>query len=84
MVVFRDEEIALTASFSGEQRPLTDSNLLRAWAGTPAMTFAVLARIHWEALKMWPKGVRYLGHAHPPQRVRRSEPTPPIAAPGSQ
>jgi uncharacterized protein len=66
MVVFRGEAIALTASFSGEHRLLTDSNLLRAWARNPTMTFAVIAGIHWKALKMWLKGVRYLGRAHPP------------------
>ena len=33
----------------------------RAWLGNPLMTFKVIAGIHWEALKMWVKGVRYLG-----------------------
>lgn len=61
MVVRRGEDVALTASFAGERRELTDANLLRAWLGNPLMTFAVIAGIHWEALKMWVKGVRYLG-----------------------
>ena len=61
MVVRRADEIALTASFAGERRDLTDANLLRAWLGNPLMTVAVIAGIHWEALKMWVKGVRYLG-----------------------
>jgi DUF1365 family protein len=61
MVVRRGEEIALTASFAGKRRDLTDGNLLRAWLGNPLMTVAVIGGIHWEAAKMWLKGVRYLG-----------------------
>ncbi len=80
MIVRRGEAIALTASFSGARRDLTDSNLLRAWAGNPAMTLQVIAGIHWEALKMWLKGVRYLGRSPPSPQITRLEPAPPIAA----
>lgn len=65
MTVKRGDDIALTASFAGERYDLTDANLLRAWAGNPLMTLKVIAGIHWEALKMWAKGVRYLGRARP-------------------
>jgi len=61
MTVRRGADVALTASFAGERRELTDANILRVWAGNPLMTFMVIAGIHWEALKMWTKGVRYLG-----------------------
>lgn len=61
MTVKRGSEVALTASFVGERRILTDANLLRAVVGNPLMTFKVIAGIHWEALRMWLKGVRYLG-----------------------
>jgi uncharacterized protein len=64
MTVRRGEDVALTASFAGERRELTDGNLLRAWLGNPLMTLAVIGGIHWEALKMWVKGVRYLGRAN--------------------
>jgi DUF1365 family protein len=63
MTVKRGEDIALTASFSGEHRALTDANLLRLWTSHPAMTFKVIAGIHWEALKMWLKGVRFIGRS---------------------
>lgn len=61
MIVRRGENIALTASFAGARAALTDANILRAWAAHPLMTLKVIAGIHWEALKMWLKGVRYLG-----------------------
>jgi DUF1365 family protein len=61
MRVMRGQEAVLTASFSGAHRALTDANLLRAWVGNPLMTFKVIVAIHWEALKMVIKGMRYLG-----------------------
>lgn len=61
IVVRRGADVALTASFSGRRRPLSDLTLLRAWAGNPLMTFKVIAGIHWEALQMWLKGVRFIG-----------------------
>lgn len=61
MIVRRGEEVALTASFAGAQRDLTDAQLFRTWLDNPLMTFKVIAGIHWEALRMWLKGVRFLG-----------------------
>lgn len=57
----RGHEVALTASFAGARRDLTDANILAAWAGNPLMTLKVIAGIHWEALRMLAKGIRYLG-----------------------
>lgn len=61
MTVKRGDEIALTASFAGERLALSDANLIRVWAANPLMTFKVIAGIHWEALVMLAKGVKYLG-----------------------
>lgn len=61
LVAKRGQDVALTASFAGVRRALTDAALLRAWFGNPLLTFKVIAGIHWEALKMMAKGVRYLG-----------------------
>jgi hypothetical protein len=72
MMVRRGKDIALTASFAGARSNLTDANLLRAWAGNPLMTVKVIAGIHWEALKMWVKGVRYLGRPETPERRRHA------------
>lgn len=76
MIVRRGEEVALTASFAGAHRDLTDAQLFRAWLGNPLMTFKVIAGIHWEALRMWLKGVRFLGRRgqapHPSVREKKA------------
>jgi uncharacterized protein len=48
--------LVLAASFSGERRPLSDGQLLKAWLTHPWMTLGVVAAIHVEALKIWLKG----------------------------
>jgi DUF1365 family protein len=50
-------ERLLSASFAGTRRPLTDLNLLAIFVQFPLMTLKVVAAIHWEALKLWLKGV---------------------------
>ena len=72
MIVRRGKDIALTASFAGARSSLTDANLLRAWACNPLMSVKVIAGIHWEALKMWLKGVRYLGRSEGLERRRHA------------
>lgn len=47
----------LTAYFDGERRPLTDSSLLKLLLAYPFMTAKVVVGIHWEALRLWLKGV---------------------------
>jgi uncharacterized protein len=74
MIVKRGANVALSASFAGARRQLTDANLLGVWAGNPLMTLMVIAGIHWEALKMWTKGVRFLG------RPKHREPPTPLPA----
>jgi len=48
----------LIASLAGERQALTDAALLRAFLSFPLMTLKVVAGIHWEALKLWIKGMR--------------------------
>ena len=47
----------LVAAMNGERAPLDDRALLRAFARVPFMTLKVMGAIHWEALKLWLKGV---------------------------
>jgi uncharacterized protein len=56
------EGLLLKASFAGARKPLTDSELLRALFAYPLMTLKVTAAIHWEAFKLWAKGVPVFRH----------------------
>lgn len=47
----------LAATFCGRRRGLTTAALLRSLATLPLVTFKVMAAIHWEALRLWLKGV---------------------------
>lgn len=49
--------LLLTASFAGSRQPLTDAGLLKALFAYPLMTLKVTAAIHWEAMRLWAKGV---------------------------
>jgi len=66
----------LSATFSGRQVPLTDASLLRLTARIPFLTFKIVAGIHWEALKLWLKGARYVSRPAPPPEVSIQQPNP--------
>src|ERR1700761_1920336 len=48
----------LSATFIGHRRLLTSKELLRSFFSLPLVTLKVMAAIHWEALRLWLKGVR--------------------------
>lgn len=47
----------IVASLTGERRELTDAALARVFVTHPLLTLKVIAGIHWDALKLWFKGV---------------------------
>lgn len=53
-------------SVSGTLEPLTPSTQRRALWAHPALTLGVVARIHWQALLLWRKGVRFFRKPLPP------------------
>jgi DUF1365 family protein len=62
----------LNTSVSGALEPITPAALKRALWRYPAMTLMVMARIHWQALKLWIKRVRFVSKpAAPDQFVTR-------------
>jgi DUF1365 family protein len=48
------------AAFSGRRRALTNRTLLTALVALPFLSFKVIAAIHWEAIRLWLKGVAYV------------------------
>jgi DUF1365 family protein len=59
----------LAATFHGERRQLTSAEVVKACVRWPFMTLKVVAGIHWEALKLWLKGVRLHTRPPPPEAV---------------
>lgn len=55
-----DGPLLLTA-IQGRLQLLTDARLVRHFLTRPAFTFGVIARIHWQALKLFAKRVPWLG-----------------------
>jgi DUF1365 family protein len=53
----------LQTSVSGALHPVTAHTLRQALWGYPAMTLALIGRIHWHALRLWLKRVRF--HSKP-------------------
>lgn len=56
----------LTATFHGRRRPLTSPHLIAAFLALPFVTLKVMGGIHYEAARLWLKGVRLIPQ---PQRV---------------
>lgn len=61
-----DQGPLLFAGLSLERRALTNRALLRTFFGMPLMTIKVIAAIHFEALKLWRKGLRIRARPAPP------------------
>ena len=63
----------LITSVSGDLAPATAARQRRAFFGQPLMTFFVIARIHWQALRLFGKRVPFVNKPQPPaQALTRS------------
>jgi uncharacterized protein len=58
----------LQTSLSGRLEPLTERSARAAFFGMPLMSLGVIARIHWQALRVWAKRVPYVPKPAPPSR----------------
>jgi uncharacterized protein len=68
----------LFAAFTGRRHALTDGALLRAFLSHALQASRVRGGIHWEALKLWRKGMRPRPRPAPPAKPMT------IAAPGNR
>ena len=56
----------LKANFNGKQTSLNDASLFRLLLRYPLMTLKVIVGIHWEALKLWRKGLKLVSRPSAP------------------
>ena len=77
----------IQTAIGGELVPLDAASVRRAIRGWPLMTFGVVARIHWQALRLWLKRVPFFskpqapdlafsGHSSPAASSETGTPTP--------
>jgi uncharacterized protein len=60
-IEYQDESGALLlTSMSGISKRLTSGNALLAWCRYPLFSLGVIARIHWQALRLWIKGAKFI------------------------
>jgi DUF1365 family protein len=61
-----DQGPLLATAVRGRSEALTVRSLARAFLGYPWMTLGVIVRIHWQALRLWLKGVPFFRKPLPP------------------
>lgn len=76
------EGLLITAAMSAERRGMEDRDLLSAVVGLPLLTLKVTVAIHWEALRLWLKGVRLTHHPAPAAEPFSIQPAPTESHPG--
>ena len=60
--------LLLQTSVSGRLAPLSSRRVREAFFRVPLLTFLVVARIHWQALRLWLKRVPFIAKPAPPSR----------------
>jgi len=71
-----DEDGALLeTSVSGQLQPLTPASARAAFFGMPLMSLGVIARIHWQALRLWLKRVPFFSKPAAPDAFITRGPT---------
>lgn len=61
----------LIATQSGDACAMSDATLARQIARMPLTTFKVIVAIHWQALRLWLKGAKFLGYPGEDKVIRR-------------
>ncbi len=65
---FSEDHAGLIATLTGPRRRLTNLGIVRSMVRRPFGSRRVLTLIHWQALKLWWKGVAYRPRPDPPER----------------
>ena len=59
----------LNAIFYGKEKQFNDSNLLINFLKFPFMTLKVIYAIHFNAIKLWIKGIKFFSRPIPPTNI---------------
>ena len=57
---YQSNEKILYASQDGKRADLTSSELMKSYLKHPLMTFKIISAIHFEAFKLWTKGIKFI------------------------
>lgn len=71
-----DEGEFLVATLTGDRREMTDSALIRQFVRVPFMTLKIIAAIHWQAIRLILRGVKYTTRPEPPAKGVSTPPHP--------
>jgi DUF1365 family protein len=70
-----DEDKLIVTTIHGAPQALTSANAVSTFLRFPLMTIGVVARIHWQAWKLWRKSVPFFAKPEPPSlQTTRSYP----------
>ena len=57
---YQSNEKILYASQDGKRSDFTTSELIKSYLKHPLMTFKIISAIHFEAFKLWAKGIKFI------------------------
>ena len=57
---YQTNEKILYASQDGKRVDFTSKELLKSYLKHPLMTFKIISAIHYEAFKLWTKGIKFI------------------------
>ena len=57
---YQSDEKILYASQDGKRKELNSKELLKSYIKHPLMTFKIISAIHFEAFKLWTKGIKFI------------------------
>ncbi len=66
---FQPEGQVLTATLTARRRQLSGTGLWRAFAAHPFVTAKVIGGIHFEAFRLWRKGIAHMAHGAQPEEL---------------
>ena len=71
-----DDGEFLVATLTGERRVMTDGALIRQFLRVPFMSLKVIVAIHWQAIRLMLRGVKYTNRPQPPSEGVSTPPHP--------